>query len=614
MSEDNEMDTKVEPFGELFKRTLQWVVPVYQRHYVWKSEQDDQIPGLWDDWRAQANKIIKLGKARTRPHYFGAIIYSYKKKESLREIDKMELVDGQQRLTTFQLALAALRDTSKVFDYEKASDIGKYLLNKFDDERDEDEDKYKLLPSRHDIKVFKEIVSPHENEPPKESHLTKAYDYFCDEIHKFVDKQESRKEPEVLLDALKDALLETFHVVTIQLGNYDDAQQIFASLNGKGQPLTAFDLIRNDIFYRAFKEYGKKEYKKIAPRFEEEWSYFEKPFWSKEVGRARVKKARADHFIADVVVAQVRKEAKQHRIPMLYKNYAKKSPDLSFEQLAILKKYGESYRALQKPNGEVTEDIAKLLIQWDLSTVNPLILWVDTRTSLPDNEKNKLFSMLKSYIVRREICNLTTKHFNKTVPIILDRMYQQKDNIIGVFQEFLEQAHVGSTRMPTDKEVSLACEEKQIYSNMSAKKLTYILKCIEESANDDFEEEITVSTKKLNIEHIMPQSWQEHWPLNGYDKIPPEIDSEEDSDSPFQVLVRDRERLIHTIGNLTLVTSKFNSHIKNSSWQNKRAKIKAKSRLGFNLDIVKEPEWNEDIIKNRSAELAKRINKIWPSS
>lgn len=598
MSEDK-MKTEIETLGEVFTNQEQWTVPVYQRHYVWKSEEDDQIPGMWDDWKSQATKILN-GKP-LRPHYFGAIIYSYKR-ASRGKFLRNDLVDGQQRLTTFQLAFAALRDTSRIFDYGKTKEIGKYLLNKFDEEPEREDDRYKLLPSKHDVAVFKEIVSIHENDPTKKSHLTKAYDCFCEKIHEFIDERKTEKETEELIDALKDALLNHFHVVTIQLGNHDDAQQIFGSLNGKGQPLSPFDLVRNDIFLRAFKEHGE-----IKESFEREWGYFEEPFWSKEVGRARLKKARADHFIADAVVAENAKEVNQHRIATEYKNYAETSPLDSFEQLELLKKYGDSYKALQKPKGEATDGIAKMLRQWDLSTMNPLVMWIDARTSLPDDKKVKLFSMIESYIIRREICHLSTKNFNKAVPIILGKMRNQKDNIIEVFKEFLEDASYPSTRMPTDKEVSLACEENRIYKNMNAPKLTYILKCIEESTSDDFVEEVIINTKKLNIEHIMPQSWHEHWPLKGFGEISPEADSE---------LVRERENLIHTIGNLTLVTSKFNSSIKNSSWQDKKAKIEKKSRLGFNLDIVKEPEWNEDKIKERSVKLANKINKIWkhPSS
>ncbi len=602
IKKNKQMHPAVKDIEELFKGNLQWVVPIYQRPYVWKSATDDQIPGMWDDWLARTEELLRYGEAD--PHYFGAIIYSHKIKE-LGEIDKMELVDGQQRLTTLQVAFAALRDTGKFLKYKNIDDIESYILNKKDGNILPDEDGYKLLPSRHDREVFCKIIFPNDGRGyPAEHELTKAYNYFCKYIKDFVDKRKSEMEIETLIDALKDALLNHFRVVTIRLGEDEDPQNIFASLNGQAEPLSPFDLIRNDIFYRA-----RGHDKKIPAEFEKKWDYFYDPFWTKKVGQALHKKARVDHFIIDVVIAQVAEEIHKNRIAAAYKKYATNPPLDSFKELDILKMYSKSYRPLQEFNGEATARIAKMLHLWGLSTMNPLVLWIDTRENkiLSLDDKRTLFLMIESYIIRREICHLNTKHFNKTVPALLKKMQNQKDNIIGVLKDFLENETTDAKKMPTDKEVILACEENRIYGKISAPKLKYILKCIEESRKDDFEEDVSVNTNDLNIEHIMPQSWHEHWPLKGYGEISPEADSE---------LVRKREQFIHTIGNLTLVTSKFNSSVKNSSWQNKKAKIKEKSRLGFNLELVKEPEWNEDKIKERSVKLANKINKIWkhPSS
>ncbi len=609
MLEHAEMDTKIKTLGTLFKSSVQWVVPVYQRHYVWKSKQDDQIPGVWEDWRDQADKILR--DETPRPHYFGAIIYSGKKK-GLGEIDKMDLVDGQQRLTTFQLAFAAIRDAGRELGYGKAKEIEELLLNDGNDFLNKD-DIYKLLPSQHDIEVFKEIVSTHENTPDSTSELTRAYIYFRKEVTTFVNDRKSDEEIETLIDALKDALLNHFQVVTIQLGNYDDAQQIFASLNGKGQPLTPFDLIRNDIFYRVFKEYGEKEYKKIAKDFEKKWNYFENKFWSKQTGRGHTKKARADHFIADAVVAEIAKEVNQHRIAAEYKNYAKTIPR-SFNELNVLRKYGESYYALQKPKeSDDTSHIANMLSQWDLSTMNPLVMWIDTRSRLDSDDKKKIFLMIESYVVRREICNLTTKHFNRIVPIILDELHKNEDSIIETFKSFLKNEETDSKKFPTDDDILLACKQKPIYTNMSAKKLTYILKCIEEkTANSKFREH--TEKKKISIEHIMPQGWKEHWQLKterGSIKFPHEEDTGIVLSIADQELVAERENLIHTIGNLTLVTRSFNSRLSNKPWIDKKDDLRIMSDLKLNVAIAEHTEWNEGTIKERSAELAGCINQIW---
>ncbi len=606
------MDTYKQTLGEVFGEPVRWLVPIYQRPYVWKSKDNDQIPGMWEDWCKKTERLLKYKEAS--PHYFGAIIYSDKKKGP-SEIDKRDLVDGQQRLTTFQIALAALRDAAKILKYKNTDDIESYILNKKDDKILPDEEGYKLLPSRHDRDVFCKIVFPNEDRYPAEHELTKAYNYFCKYIKKFVDDRKDEEEVETLIDTLKDALLNYFRVVTIQLGKDDDPQQIFASLNGQAEPLSPFDLIRNDIFYRSR---GSDD--EIPATFEKAWDYFYDPFWTKKVGQALITKARVDHFIIDVVIAQVADEVHKHRIATAYKHYATNPPLDSFKELDILKRYGKSYRALQEKNGEASNRIAKMLDSWGLSTMNPLVLWIDTRENeiLSLDDKRKLFSMIESYVVRREICKLTTKAFNKTVPAILAKMKNQEDNIIGVLKDFLETETSDSTKMPTDEDVLWGCRNQPFYKNLSSLKRIYIMQCIQaDLADTPYGENPT--QKKLSIEHIMPQKWSTHWALQNGEKVSHENYSNEKNlnlnlDVSFQILMEERKNAIETIGNLTLVTPKFNSKLKNKDWQTKRAEIIDNSQIEINHEIVKKDEWNEDTIKNRSAELAKRINKIWQSS
>ncbi len=630
MADDGNMKPNRLELGELFKSRSQWVVPIYQRPYVWKSSDDNQIQGMWDDWLLHTEKLLNekpSNKETIHPHYFGAIIFSYNKKNKLGEIDKMDLVDGQQRLTTFQIALAALRDTADILKYKKIEGIKSYIRNKSDDKNRpiEEEDAYKICPSEHDRDVFHTIVSPNKNRPPESSELTKAYKYFCTEIKKFVDGGKDAVDVvdavdiEIRIDALKETLLKTFQVVTIQLGDYDDAQQIFASLNGQAEPLSPFDLIRNDIFYRA-----RGHDRKIPIDFKDKWSYFQDSFWSDRVGQALLKKARADHFIIDAVIAQVAREVKKNRIATAYKNYVKETHLDDFEQLDVLINYGKTYRAMagamaKNPIDAVTNRIAQMLNLWGISTMNPLILWIDTRPQLSDKEKEELFLMIESYIVRREICNLNSKHFNKTVPAILANMHKQKDNIVGVLKDFLETEKTDSKKMPTDEEVLRDCKNLPFYKNLSAKKRIYILKYIEGAVGDSRFRENT-EKNKISVEHIMPQGWKEHWLLKtakGHVKVPPEpdtdiiLDTAEQELMAEQELVAERENLIHTIGNLTLVTRPFNSRLSNKPWGEKKDDLRMMSDLKMNVAIAEKTEWNEDTIKTRSADLAGYINKIW---
>jgi hypothetical protein len=93
----------------------------------------------------------------------------------------------------------------------------------------------------------------------------------------------------------------------------------------------------------------------------------------------------------------------------------------------------------------------------------------------------------------------------------------------------------------------------------------------------------------------MPRKWKKHWPL------PDTPDAEERRDS-----------LIHTIGNLTLLTSKLNQKNSHAGWDKKRTFISKYGALALNRQLAEEEEWNESMISQRAAKLLKLALKLWP--
>lgn len=90
----------------------QWVVPVYQRHYEWETGDEKQIAHLWDDLIEKVEEF--LDPTRTvYPHYFGAVICSEPEVAQFGVTPQRFLIDGQQRITTFNLLLAAIRQVAR---------------------------------------------------------------------------------------------------------------------------------------------------------------------------------------------------------------------------------------------------------------------------------------------------------------------------------------------------------------------------------------------------------------------------------------------------------------------------------------------------------------------
>jgi hypothetical protein len=103
--------------------------------------------------------------------------------------------------------------------------------------------------------------------------------------------------------------------------------------------------------------------------------------------------------------------------------------------------------------------------------------------------------------------------------------------------------------------------------------------------------------EKLTIEHLLPQEWTSHWPLP-------------DGDRPRDEVIAERNGLLHTFGNLTLLTKKLNPSVSNGPWEDKLPAILEHSALCLNRQLPR--EWGEKRIRERSAELFETARKVWP--
>jgi uncharacterized protein with ParB-like and HNH nuclease domain len=275
----------------------------------------------------------------------GAVVLETRGGFSARRVPAFQVVDGQQRLTTFQIFLAAARDYAEFIGHKSAAErIRSYLLNR-DAHLMEDPDVeiFKVWPTEADRQVFTNVINlggraalrkkyrQHFYQRRDRIHdyrttprILAAYGYFFDCIRhavetdeledefaeplKIEENDEERDETEegdevegapagsknqnadipreLKLDAVWQSLVEEFKVVEITLEEGDDAQIIFETLNERGEPLLAADLVRNNIFYRADdrKENPEKLFKSL-------WKPFEAVFWSEEEKQGRYKKA-----------------------------------------------------------------------------------------------------------------------------------------------------------------------------------------------------------------------------------------------------------------------------------------------------------------------------------
>lgn len=633
------MHAKDHSLNSVLKEKQQWVIPVYQRHYAWRCGTDGQLPKLWDDIRDRALEVL-AGKDVT-PHFVGAIIYSEPSGQPFGTVSRRYLVDGQQRVSTFSLALCAIRELAQEHDLSSlANAINDYVYNPASDSmQDQDREIFKLWSSSFDRPHYHTIAERgieglrtdfgehfYKNGNlivGRSPRMLNAYWYLVQELQDFIEDQEAEGHTVAeVLDAALEGFLEGFQIVVVQLGPADDAQAIFASLNGNAEPLSAFDLIRNDIFHRASKMRENED-----TLYEGEWSTLEQPFWKTEVKQGRLKRPRTDHLIAHTLVAENAREVSVGHLANEYRQFARERAFESIEaEIKSLLIYADAYAVLeQKPKGAPEARLARFLDIWDLSVFHPIVMWFAVQ-SLETGRKRQAYHAIESYILRRDICRLTRKNYNNVVPSLLKAAKSADDPVAAMVAQ-MKNATGENSRLPTDVQIAESMISRPIYNDdFTSKKLRYVFREIEMDERTNLDEKVFLAIDNLTIEHLMPKKWAAHWPLpNGVTvQHETEVDElvaaafDENGPAPTAPLLspetlemrRRRSDCIDTFGNLTIITNSLNPSISNSAWVNKREAL-GRSLLAINREIAKRDTWNEQSISARSSELADRVNRVW---
>ena len=196
-----------------------------------------------------------------RSHFLGAIVLNVAKIVG-SAVARSEIIDGQQRLTTLQVFLAALRDYAIEIGSKDAGKLARLTAN--DDEKPGSEASFKVWPTNSDRLLFGAVMSAkspqallkalNQESEADAPRLAGAYFYFARVIRDFVIKGEGASDPErrdQRIFGLFQALRTALQFIIIELEETDDPQVIFETLNARGQPLLPSDLIRNFVFLQA---------------------------------------------------------------------------------------------------------------------------------------------------------------------------------------------------------------------------------------------------------------------------------------------------------------------------------------------------------------------------
>lgn len=547
-------------------KLTRFVIPVYQRNYDWKQEQCGR---LFDD-------LVEVAKTGRDEHFFGSIVSQTPRGERV-------IIDGQQRITTVFLLLAAIRSQLRAGiiaakDTELADDIDEYYLI---DRKHKNDQKLRLKLIKSDRKAFAAILEEKEENFIPESNVTQNFLYLKGRL----------ASTDADIDELYEAI-KSLCVIDITLDPEDDAQLIFESLNSTGLDLSEADKIRNFVLMNLNQDiqevYYDDYWNAVEINTDYEVSEYIRFYLAAREGKTPAVKK---------VYPAFRAYAAKHFCNPGGNDFAIRTEDLLKELL----RYSTHYRNCIHPDtGSRDIDSALNAINlFDASVTHPYLLNLleyRKQGDIDDDAVAEVLWVIDSFLFRRWVCSVPTNALNK----IFETLHA--DAIKGVSEGFDYQdvvkyliTHKGGTgRFPEDGDFLYALDMRDFYRIGNRKYYLY-----DRLENGRSNERISVvaglESGDFSVEHIMPQTLSTDW--------------KKELGSDWE---RIHEEWLHKLANLTLTA--YNSDYSNRPFAQKRSMEKGFEDSGFRMNqwVARQDAWGEPQMKEREEKLEKSFLELWP--
>lgn len=614
-----------------------YLVPLYQRQYVWNE--NDQLQPLWEDVLAKTLELLRPYNGQIpRKHFMGAVVLRGLVTSGL-EYQAFEVIDGQQRLTTLQLLLLALRDYATG---QSLTTVTALLTGMTENPplNNREYERWKVVPTTRDRKDYETILEarsparllelcprvplPGRRRYEARPRLIETYEYFHSAIKKFAETNSHTDEESLPLpdftettrrvETLVRAITQQLELVRIDLDQDDDPQIIFETLNARGARLLPGDLVRNFLFLEATRKYQvQAEVEKLYSAYWQQYDDTESSaFWKAEVRQGRISSQRFEYFLFHFLVSQLKRADEDIQLGYLYQAFGdwwKKESGGDVEHvLQLLQKYSKFYRRLVEPTTS-TDRMAlfgRRLRILDISTIYPLLLFLFVeREEQTIAEANGIVADLESYLVRRVVCSLPSNSYNRVFSKMLIDLRSVEVITRQTVQDYLLNLSGPTAEWPTNELFRHRWLTTRAYIGMTKPRIRMILEAVEWQQYTKFQESARPTLDTATIEHILPQTpTDEEWPLD----VAPDADEAEREQA--HLLRGDR---MHSFGNLTLVTSPFNSWLSNSAFPVKEKELSSQSTLMLNRYFTQYnvKEWTMESIELRGNRLFEIADDIW---
>lgn len=594
---------------KLFSNGIQFEIPVYQRAYVWTAEAN--WAPLWQDVVDTVARYAAAPDGGERLKHFLGPIVLHQRTHAVGGIERRTVIDGQQRLTTLQLLLAAVRRVAVEHDCTDVVDELTSIL----ENRGRGADgaaRQKIRPSRRDREQFLRALSTTDVDGHPDTGPLGAFAFFHRAVHDWLTDVEVPLPPDPAgrLTVLQDTIMDLLFVVAINLDDADNPQIIFETLNARGTALGALDLVKNALFAE-LEQRGNRAVELHdelwEPTFE---AVSDEGYWSNDTEQGRRSRSRSSWFLMHWLAAELGTVVRADRLYETFRRDVLRAPGAdaaelvrrlcrdagivrSFDDLPVTTVEGRFFARLRSLDTTTMHPVALLLFR---SVVDGVIA---------EERRNLALSALESWLVRRSILRLTSQSYNRILATMLAAAKSDPSRPDRAAIDSLRANTARTSRWPDDDELRWRLESAPLYGYLGTPRLRMLLEASELDLRSSGRTEDIALPRGLSVEHVLPQSWGGSWPLPDTGTDPEEQAAE-------------RNSRLHRLGNLTLVTQPLNAHLSNAPWiggdgaPSKRRALGEHSLLLLNRDLAGSEVWDEDRIDARGRALADRILRTWP--
>lgn len=568
----------------LANRTLK--IPYFQRPYVWGEA----------NWEKFYNDIAEIAMAvndgeEPETYFMGSIIL---KKGKFVGGQHLDVIDGQQRLTTIVLFMKALYLSLGRNDFFFQNFMQQSLLG---------ETKPILVPNHNDVKTYTQLITADvlRQDPINDSNMAAAFAYFANRILK--SRSGDDEEYQVIPENLYNTVITYVRLVCIEVDKDENAQKIFETINCTGIKLTTGEMLKNYLYDETRIEEYESTWKKV---FEgENLSY-----WNDDIVLGRLESNHINNFFyrymlikmqdpdikKNLTATEIKSYRKQDGLFEKFKSLIEKnklSVDSVIEDvIGFSKLYKDTFKS------EILEDaltrfaginrLVGLMYAQDAWTMTPYILYV-LKNQTDIQERQKLFGYMESYLMRRIFCKSKNNNYSD---LFSENLIGQGVKTHEGFKAYVNDASArGALLMPSDDDL-----RKAVMVEDQKRNACVLLYMLESKTNSEFvDSDFSNGFLDFVVEQIMPEKGNEDWATPAYTS-------------------EDRDRLTKTVGNFILLREKLKTTDKKANWMRKKDAMRERAKEIETSTIVSRNlgAFTEETIEKRNQWIADKVIEAWP--